>query len=81
MVRSPIATGKELGKKEIILGILYSPSIILRSLKLKALGLYFFVFKPKLLRMLSGLARKTSLLHVSVLKSFLTAFRLNSYLS
>lgn len=56
-----------MGGKEILLGIQYSPNIIVRSLKWKA---FFFFFKPWVLKMLSGLARKTSLFHVSVLELF-----------
>lgn len=77
MVGAPIATGKRVGGKiNHSWNIVQSkhhfkkPEIESTGVFVSALFWFFclFVFKPKLLRMLSGLARKTSLLHVSVLK-------------
>lgn len=73
MVGSPIAAGKRLGKEinnywNIIQSEHHFKKPETESTGL--LGFFFLLFKPKVLRMLSGLARKTSLLHVSVLELF-----------
>lgn len=73
MVGSPIAAGKRVGEERnhswnIVQSKHHFKKPEIESTELFLLiGLVFFN-KPKLLRMLSGLARKTSLLYVSVLE-------------
>lgn len=67
MVRSPTAAGKRVGEERNHSWNIVQSKHHFEKPEIESTGLGFFFFlKPKLLRMLSGLARKTSLLHVSV---------------
>lgn len=66
---SPTAAGKRVGEEGNHSWNMVPSKHHFKKPEIESTGLlFFFLFKPKLLRMLSGLARKTSLPHVSVLE-------------